>query len=46
MGILAMGYIGNNVHAEDPSAFVVDVVPCSFDVNEAVDMTIKAVNDK
>jgi len=33
----------NHVHAADPDAFVVEVVPSSFDVNEAVDITIKAV---
>lgn len=43
MGLLATGFVANNVHAANPDAFVVDVVPSSFNVNEAVDITIKAV---
>lgn len=47
-GILAIGLLGgifiaNQVQAADPDAFVVEVTPSSFDVNEAVDITIKAV---
>ena len=44
MGLLATGFVANNAHAANPDAFVVDVVPSSFNVNEAVDITIKAVN--
>ena len=33
----------NHVYAADPDAFIVDVVPSSFNVNDAVDITIKAV---
>lgn len=48
-GILAVGLLGagvlmtQKVHAADPDAFLVEVTPSSFDVNEAVDITIKAV---
>ena len=42
--ILAGGFIGNTIQAANPDAFVVDVVPSSFDVNQTVDITIKAVN--
>jgi len=48
-GILAICMIStafvintNIVHAADPETFVVEVVPSSFDVNQAVDITIKA----
>lgn len=46
-GILALGLLGtcfvaNKVEAADPDAFIVEVTPSSFDVNEAVDITIKA----
>ncbi len=34
----------NTVHATNPDAFTVDVTPSSFDVDQAVDITIKAVN--
>ncbi|MEI6118934.1 MAG: hypothetical protein WCP92_07080 [bacterium] len=37
-----MGFVANNVLAADPAAFSVEVTPSSFDVNEAVDITIKA----
>ncbi len=44
LGLLAISFVvNNNVHAVDPDAFIVEVVPSSFDVNEAVDITIKAV---
>jgi len=44
VGMLATGFVANNVvHAVDPDAFIVEVIPSSFDVNEAVDITIKAV---
>lgn len=43
IGMLATGFISNHVRAADPAAFIVEVSPSSFDVNEAVDMTIKAV---
>ncbi|MCX6823836.1 MAG: hypothetical protein NT085_01810 [candidate division SR1 bacterium] len=42
-GILGMGFIANTVLAADPAAFSVDVTPSSFDVNQAVDITIKAI---
>lgn len=31
------------MHAADPDAFIVDVVPSSFNINDTVDITIKAV---
>jgi uncharacterized lipoprotein YajG len=37
-----MGFVANKVLAADPAAFSVEVTPSSFDVNEAVDITIKA----
>ncbi|MFA7298833.1 MAG: hypothetical protein WC010_04275 [Candidatus Absconditabacterales bacterium] len=42
IGLLATGFITNTVYAVDPDAFIVEVVPSSFDINEAVDITIKA----
>ncbi|MEI6774411.1 MAG: hypothetical protein WCL18_06590 [bacterium] len=36
--------ITNKVQAADPDVFMVDIVPSSFDINQAVDITIKAVN--
>ena len=42
LGMLWMGFVANNVLAADPAAFSVEVTPSSFDVNEAVDITIKA----
>lgn len=42
--MLAIGFGASHVHAADPDAFIVDVTPSSFNVNEAVDITIKAVN--
>lgn len=42
IGMLAAGFIVNHVHAADPDAFIVEVVPSSFDINQAVDITIKA----
>ena len=42
---LAVGFIINNkVQAADPDVFIVDITPSSFDINQAVDITIKAVN--
>ncbi|MEI7920043.1 MAG: hypothetical protein WCH65_08015 [bacterium] len=35
--------MANIVHAASPDAFLVEVSPSSFDVNQAVDITIKAV---
>lgn len=44
IGLLATSFVvNNNVHAVDPDAFIVEIIPSSFDVNEAVDITIKAV---
>jgi len=44
IGLLGAGFLANNkVEAADPDAFIVEVTPSSFDVNEAVDITIKAV---
>lgn len=42
--MLAGGFLGNTLQAANPDAFIVDVVPSSFGVNEAVDITIKATN--
>ncbi len=36
-------FMANIVHAASPDAFLVEVSPSSFDVNQAVDITIKAV---
>ncbi|MEI6672795.1 MAG: hypothetical protein WCL02_05735 [bacterium] len=44
ISMLAIGFGASHVHAADPDAFIVDVTPSSFNVNEAVDITIKAVN--
>lgn len=42
--ILAVGFVGNNkAQATAPDAFIVDVTPSSFDINQTVDLTIKAV---
>jgi len=42
--MLTVGVIGNNkARAANPDAFIVDVTPSSFDVNQTVDITIKAV---
>ncbi len=42
--ILAVGFVGNNkAQAIAPDAFIVDVTPSSFDINQTVDLTIKAV---
>lgn len=43
IGLLGSVFIANQARAADPDAFVVEVTPSSFDVNEAVDITIKAV---
>jgi len=44
VGLIGTGFLANNkVEAADPDAFIVEVTPSSFDVNEAVDITIKAV---
>lgn len=43
ISLLAIGFGANHVHAADPDTFIVDVTPSSFNVNEAVDITIKAV---
>ena len=40
---LAIIFVTNTVHAADPDAFIVEVTPSSFDINQAVDITIKAV---
>ena len=40
--LLATGFMVNHAYAADPDAFIVEVSPSSFDVNEAVDITIKA----
>jgi len=44
LGLLGTGFLANKVEAADPDAFIVEVVPSSFEVNEAVDLTIKATN--
>ncbi len=41
--MLGIGFLATKVQAANPDAFLVEVVPSSFDVNEAVDITIKAV---
>jgi len=41
--MLGLGFVANHVFAANPDAFIVEVVPSSFDVNEPVDITIKAV---
>ena len=41
--MLGIGQISTTVHAASPDAFIVEVVPSSFDVNQTVDITIKAV---
>jgi hypothetical protein len=43
LSMISAGFVANHVHAADPDAFVVDIVPSSFNINEAVDITIKAV---
>lgn len=43
VSLLGIAFLSNKVHAATPDAFIVEVVPSSFDVNEAVDLTIKAV---
>jgi hypothetical protein len=43
ISMITAGFLVNHVHAADPDAFVVDIVPSSFNINEAVDITIKAV---
>ena len=43
IGLLGGIFIANQVQAADPDAFVVEVTPSSFNINEAVDLTIKAV---
>lgn len=42
--MLSIGWIINTVHAATPEVFIVEVVPSSFSINEAVDITIKAAN--
>jgi hypothetical protein len=42
LSILGAGCVLNHVYAADPDTFIVEVVPSSFDVNEPVDITIKA----
>ncbi len=44
VGLIGAGFVMNKVEAADPDAFIVEVVPSSFEVNEAVDLTIKATN--
>lgn len=42
--VATLGFVANTrVHAADPDAFVVEITPSSFDINQAVDITIKAV---
>ncbi|EKD25028.1 MAG: hypothetical protein ACD_80C00131G0031 [uncultured bacterium (gcode 4)] len=44
ISMLAIGFLAQNtVYAADPDAFIVEVIPSSFDVNQTVDITIKAV---
>lgn len=49
VSIVAISLLGiafltsNKAIAANPDAFIVEVIPSSFDVNEAVDLTIKAV---
>jgi len=43
ISMITAGFMMNHVYAADPDAFIVDVVPSSFNVNDAVDITIKAV---
>lgn len=43
IAMLAAGFVATNVQAANPDAFIVEIVPSSFDVNETVDITIKAV---
>ncbi len=44
VGLIGAGFVMNKAEAADPDAFIVEVVPSSFEVNEAVDLTIKATN--
>lgn len=41
--LLITAFVANTVQAADPDAFVVEVAPSSFDINQAVDITVKAV---
>ncbi|HMS91132.1 MAG TPA: hypothetical protein PKC87_02850 [Candidatus Absconditabacterales bacterium] len=41
--LLITAFVTNTVQAADPDAFVVEVAPSSFDINQAVDITVKAV---
>jgi hypothetical protein len=43
ISLLCIAFVTNKVEAANPDAFIVEVIPSSFDVNEAVDLTIKAV---
>lgn len=43
LSILGLSCILNHTYAADPVGFTVDVVPSSFNINETVDITIKAV---
>jgi hypothetical protein len=43
LSLLGVAFLSNKVEAADPDAFIVEVIPSSFDVNEAIDLTIKAV---
>lgn len=43
ISLLGIACIHTKVEAANPDAFIVEVVPSSFDVHEAVDLTIKAV---
>jgi len=43
ISLLGIAFLNNKVEAADPDAFIVEVIPSSFDVNEAIDLTIKAV---
>lgn len=43
LSLLWIAFVTNKVEAANPDAFIVEVIPSSFDLNEAVDLTIKAV---
>ncbi len=42
ISVLAIGFLSNHTYAVTPETFIVEVSPSSFEVNEAVDLTIKA----
>jgi len=43
LALFGIGLMTQYTRAANPDAFIVEVVPSSFDVNESVDLTIKAV---